>query len=63
MNSDEGDIINLIWVATLAKLLVHRGVLTKEEIISEFQSVRAGQTITPALQLEIDGMIRAVTHW
>lgn len=63
------NMMEMLWIGTLGKLLVRKGVLTRDEIIAEMLDARqvfAGSDQTADAQLmcaEIDNAVRAIERW
>ena len=58
-----GDLTPLyIWIGTLAKVLVQEGIIERDKIIAEFQTIKsAGSTF--ALEDTVEAMINRVRGW
>lgn len=59
----QGDLTPLfIWIGTIAKVLVQSGLLNRDLLIKEFQTIKsAGSTMD--LELTLDGMMNRVRSW
>ena len=51
-----------VWLMALAKALIHRKVLPKDDIIAELRTIQAAGS-TAELEADIERMINTVNGW
>jgi len=61
-DADKDTLTNLILTTALGKLLVRKGVITKDDLKAEIQAITVGPA-TKLLASEIDKLLRAVENW
>ena len=64
-NLPPNDLTLVMWIGVLGKALVKKGVLSKEEIISELMTLKSGfqGQSQIGMSLELDNMISTVKSW